>query len=207
MIIAPFRSLAGPWILTRFTALPVALPFVILAGCTIERPTEAPSGMGADQTVGTVDCSSGCKDTFTDANGTLLTAHSPDVGGFAWKYVEGSGGDYQAKITNNAVSIEDADSLDHQFMYVIPEIVGEDTVEIEVEVFGDPITMRGIYNIGVVLRADGTLMGGYAFHLGVWLGGSSGGSTSVDLAKNGEFIPGSDRALPPPFTGDSQVQS
>lgn len=203
MFNSPFRSPAGPSIPARFTALALALALVIVAGCTIERPTEATSGIGPEYTTAVVNCANGCKDTFTDADGTLLTSHSPDVGGFSWKYVEGSGGDYRAKIANNAVGIEDPDSLDYQYMYLIPEITGEDAVEIDLEFYREGVTpLGGNYSLGIILRGDGTLDGGYQFHLQLQLSGTSDdGAASVELFRNNIFFPGSSRQIPRPASG------
>lgn len=199
MLNVQVRSLAGLWRPTRVSALAIALVLPILATCTNERPTEAnPGGLRPGFTTGSVSCANGCKDTFTDADGTLLTSHSPDVGGFTWQFVEGSGTDYRAKITNNAVSIEDPGSLDYQFMYLIPEIAGEDAVEMDLEVYGEVVTTGGIYSLGIILRGDGTVMGGYGFHLQVHTtGGSEGGVASVELFRNNVFFPGSFRSIPP----------
>lgn len=169
-------------------AAQVALPLGLLlaAACRDDQATEPRPASEAELTTGTVDCANGCMDTFTDGEGTSLAAHAPDVGGFTWRNIDF--GIYDAVIRSNAVNVEGADTLPNQFSYQIPETLVDDTVEIEVEVFG-PMPLVGTYTPFITLRGNGG--GGIsAPHIGyhVYLE-VSGGRTWVGFQRSEARIP------------------
>ena len=167
-------------------ALALTLGLVLAAACNYDTPSEVNPGAGPEFTTAGVDCFSGCKDSFTDGDGTPLPAHAPDVGGFTWDLVEGFGF-YDAEIRSNAMGVEGADTLDGQFVYLIPETFADDSAEIEVEIFGAPLPLQGHYSAWITLRGDGTIdpaLGGYH----VWME-TIGGRTFVGVQRNGEQLP------------------
>jgi hypothetical protein len=94
--------------------LALVLALLLPAACGEERSTEVPDEPGPEYTTESVDCSNGCKDTFTDANDTPLAAHSPDVGEFTWRRIEDFG-TYSPVIRGNSVGVDGVDTLDGQF--------------------------------------------------------------------------------------------
>jgi len=78
--------------------------------------------------------------------------------------VEGFG-TQEAVIRSNALGVEGADTADNQFYYQIPDVLSDDSVEIEVEVLGDLTNMRGFITAFIGLRGNGTQTGGYV----IWM--------------------------------------
>jgi hypothetical protein len=183
-----FRGRVLVWLL--------AVALVTIA-CFGDRTTE-PSAGRPSYTAGSLTCTTGCRDNFTDAEDTPLAGHVADVGGFTWSPVPGWHND--ARILGNAVGVKGADTLDQDFHFQVPEIVGLDSVETEVELIGDAVTMAGTYVTFITLRGDGTIMGGYRAWFRIH---ASARVASVGFDRNNEPLPlaGSDKAVPYPSQG------
>lgn len=189
---------------SRRLSVLVTVPFIMIA-CSGDRIVAPPPGGGPQDAVAAVSCQNGCQDTFTDADETPLEAHSPDVGGFTWRRVdpwaELSVG---AKIRSNAVVADGADTIDVAFAYQAPEIVGEDTVQTEVELFGDAQTMRGAYRTWILLRGNGTDTTGYEVAISIFAQGSTSSAT-VTLVRNTTQI--SEKVIPYPAQGIHKLRA
>jgi hypothetical protein len=144
-------------------------------------------------------------DTFTDANDTPLAAHSPDIGGFTWRRIEDFG-PYSPVIRGNSVGVDGADTLDGQFHYMAPEIIGQDTVELEIQVGNDLIHMGGPISVWITLRADGAPQGGYHFWMESW-GGLQ--RTFVGFQRNAQRFPNdnSQTEIPPLTPGNHKLRA
>jgi hypothetical protein len=180
-------------------ALVLTLALLVVVGCSSDRLTEVPN-TGLSGQVGTaasVDCSAGCKDNFTDADGTVLESHTPDVGGFTWQKVT-SFNTYSAVIKGNAVGVEHTEIDDKQWLYVVPEITGLDNVQLEVRV--DSASEGGVIRVFVQLRSSGSFPSGYQAFLYLR---PAQQLASVEFARNNQSFPLSNppKAIPWPGTG------
>lgn len=179
----------------------LAIMLFLAIACTGDRPTETGLGEGFQASVSAISCTNGCKDTFTDADGNPLSAHVPDLGGFTWSRMTDYS-DYIAEIRGNAVGAEHTDSSDKQWLYIVPEITGLDTVEAEVELLPSvEIGFGRMLHVLIVLRNNGTT---YLSGYGVWLHIQAAAARAfVEFTRNAESLPpaSSIREIPWPGPG------